>query len=123
MEELKENMRTILGDTSPLSCGKLSEDDKNHLLCGVVFYIGTSRDCCMQKMPKQPLVGPNVETVLEVQVIALEVSLDVQDMQEVSRHPMVEQEIPKQPVAWLWGRLLTHCLSVLHAKTGQVDIG
>ena len=53
----------------------------------------------MQKTPKQPLVGPNVETVLEVQVIALEVSLDVQDMQEVSRHPMVEQEIPKQPVA------------------------
>ena len=68
---------------------------------GEVFYIGTSRDDCMQRMPKQPLVGPNVETVLEVQVIALEVSLDVQDMQEVSRHPMVEQEIPKQPVAWL----------------------
>ena len=53
----------------------------------------------MQKTPKQPLVGPNVETVLEVQVIALEVSLDVQDMQEVSTQPMVEQDISEQPVA------------------------
>ena len=51
------------------------------------------------KKPKQPLVGPNVETVLEVQVIALAMSLYVQAMQEVSRHPMVVQEIPKQPVA------------------------
>ena len=32
-------------------------------------------------------------------VVALEVSLDVQDMQEVSRHHMVKQAIPKQPVA------------------------
>ena len=44
----------------------------------------------MQKMLKQPLVGPNVETVPEVQVIALNVFLDLQDMQEVSRHPMVK---------------------------------
>ena len=53
----------------------------------------------MQKMPKQSMVGPNVETVLELQVIALDVSLDVQDTQEVSTQPMVEQEIPEQPVA------------------------
>ena len=51
------------------------------------------------KMPKQPMVGPNVETVLELQFIALDVSLDVQDTQEVSTQPMVEQEIPEQPVA------------------------
>ena len=66
-----------------------------------VFYIGTSRDGCIQKMAKQPLVGPNVETVLEVQVIALDVSLDVQDMQEVSRHPMVEQVIRSPNSLWL----------------------
>ena len=55
-----------------------------------ILYTGTSRDCCMLKMLKQPLVGPNVETVPEVQVIALNVFLDLQDMQEVSRHPMVK---------------------------------
>ena len=64
-----------------------------------VFYTVTSTDGCIKKKPKQPLVGPNVETVLEVQVIALAMSLYVQAMQEVSRHPMVVQEIPKQPVA------------------------
>ena len=70
-------------------------------ICSVVqvFFSGTSRDGCMQKMPKQSMVGPNVETVLEFQVIALNVSLDVQDTQEVSTQPMVEQEIPEQPVA------------------------
>ena len=86
MDELKENVRTILGDTSPLSCEMM------RTICYVVqvFYTGTSRDGCMQKMLKQPLVRPNVETVLEVQVIALNVSLDVKEMQDVSRHPMVE---------------------------------
>ena len=80
MEEMKENMRTILGDTSP--------QRMMITICYAVqvFYMGTSHDGCMQKMPKQPLVGPNVETVMEVQVIAL-------DMQEVSRHPLVEQVI------------------------------
>ena len=66
-----------------------------------VFYMGTSHVGCIQKMPKQPLVGPNVETVLEVQVIALDVSLDVQDMQEVSRHPLVEQETRSPNSLWL----------------------